>query len=88
MQIGRRGRIVLHEHLEKALVDLISERMKNQLANRAKATSQVPPDLLVRQDVSTFILVLNWWVDRNSGLAPAQADALFRALVGPAVATR
>ena len=88
LQIGRRGRIVLHEHLQKVLVDLISRRMKTEPRNRTKATSQVPPDLLVQHVASTFILVLNWWVDQNSGLSPGQVDALYRALVGSALATR
>jgi AcrR family transcriptional regulator len=83
LRIGRRGQIILHEHLQEILVELISGRVKSELKNRVKSSSQIPPDLLVQHLASTFILVLNWWVDRNSSLAPAEVDAVFRALIGP-----
>jgi hypothetical protein len=35
---------------------------------------------------STFILVLNWWVEESSPLAPKEVDAVFRALVLPTLA--
>jgi len=84
--MGRRGRIILHEHLQKVLVELISARLKSEGKSRTKSPKRVPPDLLVQFVASTFILVLNWWVDHNSALAPAEIDALFRALVGTALA--
>ena len=33
--------------------------------------------------VTTFVLVLNWWVESDSSLSPRQADDLFVALVVP-----
>jgi hypothetical protein len=36
--------------------------------------------------VGTFILVLNWWVERESPLTPHEVDALFLRLVGPTLA--
>jgi hypothetical protein len=83
--MGRRGQIILHEHLQKALVELFAARLKSQLKDRAKTSNQVPDDLLVQHVASTFILILNWWVDRNTTLPPAEVDALFRALIGPAL---
>jgi hypothetical protein len=35
---------------------------------------------------STFILVLNWWVEESSPLAPKEVDAVFRALDLPTLA--
>jgi len=32
------------------------------------------------------VLVLNWWVESDSPLSAADADALFRALVEPSLA--
>jgi len=85
LRMGRRGQIILHEHLQKALVELFAARLKSQLKDRAKTSNQVPDDLLVQHVASTFILILNWWVDRNTTLPPAEVDALFRALIGPAL---
>jgi len=48
--------------------------------------SQIPPDLLIQYVASTFILVLNWWLDSRSPLHPREVDELFRSLVLPTVA--
>ena len=32
---------------------------------------------------STFVLVLNWWVESNSPLSPKEVNQLFRALIVP-----
>jgi hypothetical protein len=41
----------------------------------------------VQYVASTFILVLNWWVESRSPLPPQEADALFRRLVMPTLTT-
>jgi hypothetical protein len=43
----------------------------------------LPTDLLARHVASTFVLVLNWWVETDSTLPAAEVDALFRRLVVP-----
>jgi hypothetical protein len=35
--------------------------------------------------VTTFILVLNWWVESRSQLSAREADDVFLALVAPAL---
>jgi len=46
-------------------------------------TGQIPPDLLVRHVASTFILVLNWWVESPTPLHCKDVNTLFRALMLP-----
>ena len=82
--IGSRGRAILHEHLRKVLVELISGHTKSGVP--ARRNTRVPADLLVQHVASTFVLVLNWWVERRSTLTPTQVDALFRALILPSLA--
>jgi hypothetical protein len=53
---------------------------------RASAQVSVPAELLIRYVTSTFTTVLDWWVDSDSALGPADVDAWFRALVAPALA--
>jgi len=43
----------------------------------------VPPDLLAHHVASTFVLVLNWWVESESALSAREVDELFRMLVLP-----
>lgn len=42
--------------------------------------------LLVQWIASTFVLVLNWWVESDSSLSAREADSLFRGLIEPSLA--
>jgi hypothetical protein len=46
----------------------------------------MPTHLLAQHVASTFVLVLDWWVESDAPLTPAEVDARFRALVVPALA--
>lgn len=81
--MGPRGRAILHEHLQKVLAGLIADDVRKAFQGRRKAAGQTPPELLAQYVASTFILVLNWWVESNSALRPKDVDALFRALALP-----
>src|SRR5581483_3296766 len=78
--MGPRGRAILHEHLQKVLAARITDDLRTFLPGRRKAAGQVPPDLLAQYVASTFVLVLNWWVESNRTLRPKEVDILFRAL--------
>ncbi len=84
--IGSRGRAILHEHLRKVLVELISRHVRSGVPARRNTRVEIPADLLVQHVASTFVLVLNWWVERRGTLTPAQVDALFRSLILPSLA--
>ena len=84
-RMGPKGRAVLHAHLQRVLARRIAEEVKKDLVSR-KAGGQIPRDLLVQYVASTFILVLDWWVEGRSKLPPEDINGLFRALVLPALA--
>ena len=86
LKIGPRGRIVLHEQLQRVLVELISSSVKSDLQMRRKEFEPIPADLLIQHVALTFILVLNWSVERKDELDPKQVNAIFRALVAPILA--
>jgi hypothetical protein len=54
---------------------------------RRKASGHIPPDVLVQCVASTFILVLNWWVESETPLRPKNVNDVFRGLVLPTLAT-
>ena len=85
LRLGPRGRAVLHAHLQRVLIELITQSVKRNLINKRKATGPVPQALLVQFVASTFILVLNWWVDCEGPLSSEEANSLFRTLVHPAL---
>lgn len=82
-EMGARGRAILHEHLQKVLAELIADDVREAVQSRRKSAGQTPPELLVQYVASTFVLVLNWWVESNSALRPKEVDGLFRALTLP-----
>ncbi|HEY6375737.1 MAG TPA: helix-turn-helix domain-containing protein [Edaphobacter sp.] len=83
LKLGPRGRTVLHGHLQKVLAGLIAEDVRKSFRARRKAVGQIPLELLVRYIDSTFILVLNWWVENKCPLSAKEVDGLFLSLVMP-----
>lgn len=83
LKLGPKGRAVLHGHLQEVLAALIDEDVKKTLRGRRKAVGQLPVDLLVRYIDSTFILVLNWWVENKCPLSPKEVNELYRSLIVP-----
>jgi AcrR family transcriptional regulator len=81
--MGARGRAIVHEHLQTVLATQLAREIGKALPGRGKKAGQIPPDLLVRYVASTFVLVLNWWVESNSPLSPKEVNDLFRALTIP-----
>lgn len=85
-KMGAKGRAILHEHLQQVLAELIADDVRKDFQGRRKTADQIPADLLVQYVASTFILVLNWWVESSSPLAPREVNDLFRALILPTLA--
>jgi AcrR family transcriptional regulator len=82
-RMGTRSRAIVHEHLRSVIAELIADDVREQCEGRRKAAAQISPDLLVQYAASTFILVLNWWVESRSPLTPNEGNDLFHALILP-----
>jgi AcrR family transcriptional regulator len=85
-KMGSKGRALIHEHLREVLGERIADDLKKSLPGRRKAGGRIPPDVLVPYVASTFILVLNWWVESANPLPPNDVNDMFRALVLPTLA--
>ncbi len=84
-RMGRRGRAILHEHLRTVLARWIRDEMARATRVRARTPRGIPTELVAQHVASTLVLVLDWWVDSDCASSPGEADALFRALVLPAL---
>ena len=84
--MGHRARREVHEHLQHAITELIEDEVRTALRRGSRTARHASPDLLVRWIASTFVLVLNWWVESDSPLPAREADGLFRALIEPSLA--
>jgi AcrR family transcriptional regulator len=80
---GPRGPALAHEHLRMVLTRLIAGQARRDSPSRQK--HRLPPDLVAQHVASTFILVLNWWVDTRSPLTATDVHEVFRMLVEPAL---
>lgn len=81
--MGVRGRAVIHDHLQKIVAKQIADEMRKHLQGRRSQVTKIPQDILVQYIASTFILVLNWWIENRTVPQPSVADAMFRALIMP-----
>jgi AcrR family transcriptional regulator len=77
-RMGASGRASLHARLEREIAGVVAAELRGG--------ALVPTELAIRHVTATFRTVLDWWVDTNSALSPAEVDGLFRALVLPALA--
>ncbi len=84
--MGTRGRAVIHEHLRRVLAEMIADDVRKECQGRRKRTGRISPELLVQYVASTFILVLNWWVESRSPFTPNEVNDLFRELILPTLA--
>ena len=82
-KMGRRGRLILHQHLRQVLTKEIADQVRAGVQHSELPAGGIPPDLLVEYVVATFILVLNWWIESRSRHSPREVDDLFLALVLP-----
>lgn len=82
-RIGARGRAILHEHLRRVLTEIIAEVIDTHSRSRRKSVGQIPPDLVAAYVASTFVRVLNWWLDKKMRLSPKEINEVFRRLTLP-----
>jgi hypothetical protein len=80
------GRAIIHEHLQKVLVELIEDDAGKEWLGPRKTAGQMPKNLLVQYVASTFVLVLNWWAETRSPLLPEEVNDVIRALTLPTLA--
>jgi AcrR family transcriptional regulator len=83
VRMGARGRAIIHDHLRSVLAEMIADEVDKCLDSCRSKPSHVSPTLLAHFIASTFVLVLDWWVDTRSALRPNEINAAFQALVLP-----
>lgn len=82
-RIGHRGRAILHEHLRRVLTEIIADATKKNLRLQRKLARHAPANLFASYVASTFVLVLNWWLDIRMRLTPKEINDVFRKLTLP-----
>lgn len=83
--MDRRGRALLHGHLQAVVTEWLAEDLHRASRGRRGSASTLPRELVAQHVAATFALVLNWWLEHGGRLAPKEADAVFRRLVVPTI---
>jgi len=83
-KMGRRGRHIVHRHLHRVLAEHLRDEVR-EAVQRSDGRAAIPEDLATEYIVTTFVLVLNWWVESRSRLSAREVDDVFLALVVPAL---
>ena len=81
-QMGRHSRVAIHQRLGDMLTQRIADDVDRVFA-RHRSASSIPVTLVARHLASTFVLTLNWWIECEPMLRPADVDETFRSLVVP-----
>lgn len=82
-RIGTRGRAILHEHLRRALADIVADAMTDGSRTARQSARTVPTEVVSAYVASTFVLVLNWWLDKGMRLRPGEINQIFLKLTLP-----
>ena len=85
-RIGPRGRAILHDHLRRVLAEVIADAIRKSAGHGRKSSRATPLDLLCEYVASTFVLVLNWWLDKGMPQSPAEINDIFYKLIAPTLA--
>lgn len=85
-QMGRHSRVAIHQRLGDMLAHRIADDVRHVFA-RDQSPPRIPVTLVARHLASTFVLTLNWWIECEPTLRPAEVHATFRALVLPTLVT-
>lgn len=64
----------MHARLREALTELVADDLA-VVFSRSKP--RIPMDLVAQHVASTFVLVLNWWVESAPALTPDDVEARF-----------
>ena len=72
----------MHARLGEALKELVADDLAGVVS---KSAQQTEVDLVAQHVASTFVLVLNWWVDSAPTLTPTDIDGRLRELIEPTI---
>jgi AcrR family transcriptional regulator len=78
----------VHTCLRRVLADHVAAELRRAPRGHGAPVGMVPDDLLAEHITETFLRVLTWWVGCDAPRTPEQVDAVFLALVRPALAAR
>lgn len=72
-----------HAYLKNHLTGLIAIDVNQAYEKRGSVTRNTPAEIVVEHIASTFILILNWWIEHRMSPPPAEVDRLYQNLLLP-----
>ena len=72
---------VLHKHLEEELLRSITDELESRPAAQRQNIHKMPPHLIAQFVASTFVVVLQWWFEREPSFSAREANNVLAALI-------
>jgi AcrR family transcriptional regulator len=77
----RPGHQQVHRRLERLLIEQVEADIRRAPLDRGMPA--MPPELLAKHLVTTFLVVIDWWLHSRPAPSAREADDAYRALVEP-----
>lgn len=73
--VGGRGGVVAINEIRRILTEVVKKEL-----SAVPGYDALPREVRIQFIVASFLTVLTWWLERSPGLAPTEADTIFRQL--------
>jgi AcrR family transcriptional regulator len=77
---------VVHDRLGTVVADMVANEIRRNTGSQPRPRGSLAADLMGKHVASTFIVVLNWWLNSSNELLADEVNELFQSLILPAVA--
>jgi len=81
--LGSNAEALVRRRIHSVLAGIVSRELSLELRNRKRSNGPVSPELLAHFLVSTYILVLTWWLNSRNPVSLRDVDVTYRHLVLP-----
>ncbi len=79
---GKKGGEEIHQVAQEYLTHIIKDHFSRHYPY---PSSRCPLDLLVNYTMSSFLVVLGWWLEQSETISPQEINTLFWDLAGPGI---
>ncbi|MBI5177941.1 MAG: TetR/AcrR family transcriptional regulator [Nitrospinae bacterium] len=84
--LGKHGGAMVRHSFHEMLVDIINERGRDLFRKRSSAG--VPSELFVHFLASSFLSVMEWWLEQKKPVPPETINGMFRSFVMPSISAQ
>lgn len=77
------GQTHVHERLRAMLVGRVADRLNTAAVDQRSGRPDLPDDLIAQFVASTFVVLLEWWLNGNTAIGAAELSKIMERLIAP-----